>query len=402
VPGYPTYNSCRKIVSFPCGRQKKRGVVKMSKETFYKALVAVVGVFLLALVAAWILLGKPSATTREGSDADRSERILAERETKRRLDLLEKKLWAIAAPNRPAEGLEHQSGSQGEGMASAEAALLRTDFEGLRERAQAMEAAILRIEEQLAQWGDPRLAAEATKKRREEVKSLAKSARRDAPTLDALYALLADPDPAVREEALRALRDPPATEAIPRIRELLADPDPRVRREAIKSLRELGAADSADVLAGLLGDADDKVREEAAGALGDLNARGAAAALSRVMEDPSPGVRREAMFALARLGDQAALDWIASFYEEGAGNESLRAARILKENGRGDAYQEEVRRLAEVARSGPDEKTRAEAVKSLVRHARDDAQDVFKQALEDPSPRVRNEAKKALSGDAAR
>jgi HEAT repeat protein len=374
----------------------------MSNQTLSKAMMAVAGVFLLVFVVAWALLRDPSAARPDGSDAERAERVIAEGETQRRLDGLEEKLWKIAAMTRAPDGQGSESAEPGEGIASAEAALLRTDVEDLRERVRAMETAILRIEEGLAQWGDPRLAAEETKRRRDEVKSLAKAARADASALDSLYALLADPDPAVRAEALKALRDPPALEGLPRIRELLADPDPRVRREAIRSLCDLGSADSADAIAGLLGDPDEKVREAAAGALGDLNARGAANALSRALEDSSEDVRREAMLSLGRMGDPAALDRIASFWEEGAGNESLRAARILMENGRGDAYREEVRRLSETARSGPDEKSRSEAIKSLARHAREDARDVLTQALEDPSPRVRNEAKKALGEDPAR
>ena len=83
------------------------------------------------------------------------------------------------------------------------------------------------------------------------------------------------------------------------IRAGLAHPDPAVRIETLRGLREPAAADLAVIA---LSDEHPRVRREAASALGRLDGPRAGRWLTNaVSADPSPEVRKEAVAALATL-----------------------------------------------------------------------------------------------------
>ena len=109
----------------------------------------------------------------------------------------------------------------------------------------------------------------------------------------------------------------------PRAGALTRDPDSSVRSEAVWSLGRAGglAAGEIDALVAMLGDPDAEMRRRAADAIGDVGDRTqavTAAAKARVAEraraplvalmdkDPDAGVRDQAKRALAKLSDEAA------------------------------------------------------------------------------------------------
>ncbi len=159
------------------------------------------------------------------------------------------------------------------------------------------------------------------------------------PAGPALVAALSDPDPTLRDVAVRSVGklapDVPgavpklvelfpdveairavaqfrgaAAEAVPRLTELLTHENPRVRLNAARTLGKIGEPSTPAVPA-LVGrmasDQDADVREHAAEALGDIGPAAAAAIpdLVKALADKAPNVRRDAVGALGHMGPAA-------------------------------------------------------------------------------------------------
>ena len=77
-------------------------------------------------------------------------------------------------------------------------------------------------------------------------------------------------------------------------------------------------------------------------------------------------------------------------------DDPLALLQTAKDLGDESPLQKEVVRLSEVVKTHADDRVRQQAIRDLAALARDSSQEVFSQALEDPSPRVRKEAERAL------
>lgn len=123
-----------------------------------------------------------------------------------------------------------------------------------------------------------------------------------------LARLLADPDPAARAAAVRALADL-GPDAVPALLAALAAPTGLARSAATAALRELGSVAAAPALARALADPDPRVRQRAARAAEILGPAPAGSplepALVAALADPDPRVRRDAALALAATGPRS-------------------------------------------------------------------------------------------------
>ena len=136
-----------------------------------------------------------------------------------------------------------------------------------------------------------------------------------------VWSLVRDRESPVRAAAVQTLRHLEARDSIELIaRVLRTDPDPEVRRVAAWALAELDAEGTAAVLAEALArDDDEAVREMAAWALAEVRSAESTAALTRAMEDPSQDVRATAVWALGARGDEASLPrLVAALRDESA------------------------------------------------------------------------------------
>ena len=126
--------------------------------------------------------------------------------------------------------------------------------------------------------------------------------------LSSWVAQLKEKDPAVRQDAVRALGVIGA-EAVPRLAEALADDNRDARTAAADALGSMGPDAKAAVpaLNAALHDADSGVRRHAAFALGiiDPQDRSVVPALVESLKDGDLEVRRLAAVALGRLGREA-------------------------------------------------------------------------------------------------
>jgi len=127
----------------------------------------------------------------------------------------------------------------------------------------------------------------------------------------ALFGLLSDPDPAVRNAADRALDEAPTPQE-PKTLKVYVDAllagDAPARRRAARSLVRCGAQQALDPLLAALRDIDAEVRSNAAGSLGRLKDRRAVVSLLTTLRDSEAAVRRSAAYALGDLGDIRAAD----------------------------------------------------------------------------------------------
>ena len=119
--------------------------------------------------------------------------------------------------------------------------------------------------------------------------------------------LLNDPDAEVRMEALKALRELDAWEAVEEVIGLLKDQDPDVRSEAIVVLAFWHATDSLPGLVVLLRDSDTRVRLDAAESLGWMGNRETIPPLAALLQDPDKWIRITACRALSRIGHADAI-----------------------------------------------------------------------------------------------
>jgi HEAT repeat protein len=119
--------------------------------------------------------------------------------------------------------------------------------------------------------------------------------------IPAVADLLKDEAPAVRSNAIGAIRDTKSTDRSAAVRALLADPSPIVRSVAADALGKLGDRESVPALRGLLKDPVSDVRWWTVHALGELRATEAREDLERLAEDPEESVRRVARDTVAQL-----------------------------------------------------------------------------------------------------
>lgn len=237
------------------------------------------------------------------------------------------------------------------------------------------------------------------KLRRRGIRALEEIANHNPEARDAIRQMLSDADSKVREEAIDALRDIQDREAVPLVHDLLGDPEADVRREAIQALVALGDESDGARIAELLNDSDDKVREEAAVALGRMKSRQGTDLLIAALDDADADVRKNAIRTLGKTGAKSALPALKDLYELDERKKSFRLARAIRDLGDTGPFEAEVDRLSATALDDPDEVVRYKALRNLADHARTEAQEIFLQALEDESSRVRKEAKKALRAE---
>lgn len=114
-------------------------------------------------------------------------------------------------------------------------------------------------------------------------------------------AALFEPDPRIREEAVRRLPGRHFETEMPLVQLALADADARVRSAAVDALTDLGPGAAAVAAAVALGDVDAAVRERAVYVLGDLGGAIAIRGLFDVLADADESVREAAATLLAEL-----------------------------------------------------------------------------------------------------
>ena len=114
------------------------------------------------------------------------------------------------------------------------------------------------------------------------------------------------------------------------------------------------------------------------------------------MKPADRSARGEAIASLGEIGLTSAAADLRAIYDQEPGNHRRRLVLALKRLGDDVPLQKEVRRLAELAKSNADARVRQQAIRDLAILDRNWSQEIFSQALEDPSPRVRREAEKAL------
>jgi HEAT repeat protein len=325
--------------------------------------------------------------TRETIQREVGEQLASLDEIRERLRLLEEEATVRngAADESPGQGGEE------------EAAGAEERWTALQEGLSALQLRVDGLEQDPAQRGFSYVESKNAELRREGVNILTRVARFDPEARAALRALLRDPSARVREQAAQKLRDLRDKESAPEMVRLLGDPDSSTRRRAVQALGAMEASDAASAIGeSLTSDADGRVRETAADVLGKLNSLEATEFLVAALKDPSDAVRGQAIASLGEIRATSAAPQMRALYEENPGPHRLRLVVALKTLGDEVPLQKEVARLTELVKSGESDGVRGQAIKELSYLARDSSQAVFTQALEDPSPRVRREAERAL------
>lgn len=153
---------------------------------------------------------------------------------------------------------------------------------------------------------------------------------------DVLLQAIGDPDPEVREYAVRALNAAFADSAgldrvalASRVRRLAADDDARVRINALRTLGTFRDSSLAPAVVDRLADGDLNVRVQALQTLAELGGARAAAALKDHIGRRPFGIQRTALIGYARVAGDRALEpiqeWLASdnWMNRAAGAEAL-------------------------------------------------------------------------------
>jgi HEAT repeat protein len=358
----------------------------MKRKLIFSAVASAIVLLALAIVS--YHLGKESvSSTPDAVRAAVDERLAALRGIEERLARLEGEVASLRGPSstKDADG-GGEPGPDADGRRAAIDSALS-----------ALQLRVTGLEEDPVRRGYSFLASENAEMRREGINILDRVARFDPEARAAIRSLLQDPSARVREQAAQKLRDLKDKESAQAMATLLADPDARTRRRAVEALGAMGASQSArEIGRNLVSDADEQVRQVAADVLGRLGSPEAAEFLTNALKDPSEAVRGEAIASLGEIGATSAAPQLRAMYEQDPGRERLRLAMALKSLGDEVPVQREVVRLSDLARSSPDDGVREQAIRELATVARDSAKPVFTQALEDPSPRVRREAERAL------
>lgn len=267
----------------------------------------------------------------------------------------------------------------------------------LESQVSTMEQRLGGLEDDPVRRGYAFLASEDAELRREGVNILRRVARFDPEARAAIRKLLRDPSPRVREQTAQVLRDLRDKESTPEMMELLADSEPTVRRRAVQALTTIDAREAVSALGDrLTSDQDDGVRESAADGLGKLKSSQATDSLLKALKDQSEAVRGEAIASLGEVGAKEAVPDLRAIYDQDPGRYRMQLVIALKTLGDEAPFQREVERLSQMVEKDADAGIRRQAIRELAVLARDSAQQVFSQALLDPSPMVRREAERAL------
>ena len=252
-----------------------------------------------------------------------------------------------------------------------------------------------------------------------------RSGRRDL--ADALVRMAtSDPDPALRSQALTALRSLAIRDALPAALSALSDPDHGVRAAAVEFIGAFGSLETAGLLHGSSADADPHVRAASIRALGRMRApckaevarllhdpdwtvREAAAtaaaeaslrallpALVALLGDADPRVRRSAAVAVGTLGDTSTVPVLLAAFPDPS-SEVSEAVAVAVSRLDPDA----VRGLAEALVDSPDVESKLALIRTL-RRSQADPGSVLHRLRVDPSPAVRAAALESLARRARR
>lgn len=123
----------------------------------------------------------------------------------------------------------------------------------------------------------------------------------DTAALEALVGAFDDPDPRVRERALRSCGTIGDDRVVEPVAGLVEDAIPRVRRAAVNALVDIGSTAALEALIPVARATDERLRRIAVGELGQLGDRRPVVVLVRALEDDSEDVRRAAILSLIEL-----------------------------------------------------------------------------------------------------
>lgn len=151
--------------------------------------------------------------------------------------------------------------------------------------------------------------------------------------------LRADPEPAVRAAAGRALGRLGSREAVPDLIAALGDTSADVRVVAAAALWRLPDPAATAPLLERVKDPDRAVREWSALALGVIGDKRAVPELVRLLSDPERAVRLAAVRSLGRVGDAEGIDPVVSYVRNGKRDqeekeEAVAAVASMKGDGR--------------------------------------------------------------------
>jgi HEAT repeat protein len=151
-----------------------------------------------------------------------------------------------------------------------------------------------------------------------------------------------------------------AEEAVSHITGTLANPDPRVRLESVRALGKLGGEDAEMLLVGMLNDQDPEVRAAACRSVGALKVEKALKPLLQLLEeDEDEDVRVGALQALGQIGDPGAVPVIEKRALGGLFSRPGRDVRIAAYRALAGIGTPKARNLLEKARSDRDREVRA-------------------------------------------
>ena len=284
-----------------------------------------------------------------------------------------------------------------------------------QDSAQAESVALAHLKSSVKTYPEPRAQKQSRRSRnRRELRN-----ERD---LEVLAEALDDPDPRVREMAIRALdkiRDDSAVDlliqaltdssaesrrraaralgkiedprAIQALGTALDDEDPEVRQGVIEALGDIEDASVVDWLIPLLRDPDVEIRREAARALGEIEDPGAVQALGTALDDEDPEVRQRVIEALGDIEDTSAVDWLIPLLRDPDVEIRREAARALGEIGDPGAVQA----LTGVL-NDPDLEVRQSVIRALGRSYDESAVDWLIPALTDSNVEIRRRVVWAL------
>jgi HEAT repeat protein/beta-lactamase regulating signal transducer with metallopeptidase domain len=138
----------------------------------------------------------------------------------------------------------------------------------------------------------------------------------DPRAIQALATALNDEDPEVRQRVIEALGDIEDSRAVDWLIPLLTDPNVEIRREAARALGEIEDPGAVQALGTALNDEDLEVRQRVIEALGDIEDVSAVDWLILLLTDPNVEIRREAARALGEIGDPGAVQALAGVLED--------------------------------------------------------------------------------------
>ena len=195
----------------------------------------------------------------------------------------------------------------------------------------------------------------------------------------------------VRHAAVLGLGRSNSPDALEAVRDALADTSARIRARAVAALGKKKDAESLQAMLQVLaGDKDPWPRGFAAWYLGELNSNEAVAPLIRSLGDPSAYVRRYVASSLGILADGRAVEPLVPLVNDAD-------AEVRREVGEALARFDDPRVAAAAVSnlSSSDASVRQRAVAAIGRYPDTYASHLIK-ALDDPDPKVRQEAVEAL------